>query len=200
MQENHKMMQPRIAVVEENMLAAMGLRQLLQEIVPVMAVDLYNNTDDLVAHGPDGYAHFFASMNAVLSQRPFYTEHRHKTIVLTTRQDSQHMVGFHCINVNVPEEELVRSLLNMLQHAHPHGRNLPAAPAAEPEKLTPREIEVLSLIVLGNINKEIAEKLHIGLTTVITHRKNIMEKLGVHSVSALTVYAVMRGYVDIGQI
>ena len=66
--------------------------------------------------------------------------------------------------------------------------------------LSDREIEVLSLIVQGFINKEIADRLNIGLTTVITHRKNIMEKLGVRSVSALTIYAVMNGYVDINKI
>ena len=66
--------------------------------------------------------------------------------------------------------------------------------------LTNREIEVLSLVVQGYINKEIAIKLNISLTTVITHRKNIMEKLGMKSVSALTIYAVMHGYVDINKI
>jgi DNA-binding NarL/FixJ family response regulator len=66
--------------------------------------------------------------------------------------------------------------------------------------LTDREIEVMSLIVQGYINKEIAEKLNIALATVITHRKNIMEKLGFKSVSALTIYAVMHGYVDINNI
>ena len=54
--------------------------------------------------------------------------------------------------------------------------------------------------VQGYINKEIADRLHIGLATVITHRKNIMEKLGMKSVSALTIYAVMHGYVDINKI
>lgn len=66
--------------------------------------------------------------------------------------------------------------------------------------LSNREIEVLSLVVQGFINKEIATKLNISLTTVITHRKNIMEKLGMKSVSALTIYAVMHGYVDISKI
>ena len=66
--------------------------------------------------------------------------------------------------------------------------------------LSNREIEVLSLIVQGMINKEIAEKLNISLTTVITHRKNIMYKLGMRSVSALTIYAVMHGYIDINKI
>lgn len=66
--------------------------------------------------------------------------------------------------------------------------------------LTDREIEVMSLIVQGLINKEIADKLNIGIATVITHRKNIMDKLGMRSVSALTIYAVMHGYVDINNI
>ena len=62
--------------------------------------------------------------------------------------------------------------------------------------LSMREIEVLSLVARGFINKEIADKLNISLTTVITHRKNIIEKLGIKSVSGLTIYAVMRGYVE----
>ena len=58
----------------------------------------------------------------------------------------------------------------------------------------------MALIAQGYINKEIANKLNIGLTTVVTHRKNIMEKLGMRSVSALTIYAVTHGYVDINKI
>ena len=70
----------------------------------------------------------------------------------------------------------------------------------KPNALTDRETEVLSLIAQGKINKEIADQLCIGLTTVITHRKNIQEKLGLKSVSALTIYAVTHGYVDINRI
>ena len=73
-------------------------------------------------------------------------------------------------------------------------------PAGNAGILTDREIEVLVLIVEGYINKEIADKLHIGLTTVISHRKNIMDKLDARSVSALTIYAVTHGYIDIANI
>ena len=66
--------------------------------------------------------------------------------------------------------------------------------------LSAREIEVLALVAQGFINKEIADKLNISLTTVITHRKNITEKLGLRSVSALTIYAVMNGYVELDKI
>ena len=71
---------------------------------------------------------------------------------------------------------------------------------AEHPALTDRETEVLALIAQGNINKEIADTLSIGLSTVITHRKNIMTKLNLRSVSALTIYAVTHGFVDINKI
>ena len=63
--------------------------------------------------------------------------------------------------------------------------------------LTAREVEVLVKVVEGYINKEIADLLNISITTVISHRKNITEKLGIKSVSGLTIYAVMNGYVDL---
>lgn len=46
----------------------------------------------------------------------------------------------------------------------------------------------------GLLNKQIAQRLGIGLTTVISHRRNIMEKLGIRSVAGLVVYALTEGY------
>ena len=47
------------------------------------------------------------------------------------------------------------------------------------------------MCIRDSINKEIADKLNISLTTVISHRKNITEKLGIKSVSGLTIYAAV---------
>ena len=92
-------------------------------------------------------------------------------------------------------------VMQSLKYAHKGGRNLPNMQGESNSRiLSDREIEVMILIVEGHINKEIADQLHIGLSTVITHRRNIMEKLNIKSVSALTIYAVMNGYVDINRI
>ena len=193
---------PKIAVVDPNTLAAMGLKQMLQTVMPIMTVDTFGSFSELEANSPDSYFHYFAAMNIVLENKAFFAERRRKTIVLTLSLDSMSQLSeFHSLCINVPESDLVRALLMLEQHAHGHGENLPPMPDILTRKiLSDREIEVMSLIVQGYINKEIADRLHIGLSTVITHRKNIMEKLGMKSVSALTIYAVMHGYVDINNI
>ncbi|MCU0579713.1 MAG: response regulator transcription factor [Desulfobacterota bacterium] len=63
------------------------------------------------------------------------------------------------------------------------------------DSLTQREREVLKLIGEGNKSKEIAEYLCISLHTVEKHRSNLMEKLNIHSVAALTAYAIEKGLV-----
>ena len=55
-------------------------------------------------------------------------------------------------------------------------------------KLSIREIEILSLIMLGNTTQEIADKLFISFETVKSHRKNILEKTGAKNTAALINY------------
>jgi DNA-binding CsgD family transcriptional regulator len=56
--------------------------------------------------------------------------------------------------------------------------------------LSRREKEILILIAQGRLNKEIAALLHISLNTVLTHRKNIISKTGIKTVSGLTFYCI----------
>ena len=193
---------PKIAIVDTNTLASMGLKQILQTVMPIMTVDTFGSFAELQSEHPDAYYHYFVAMSIVLEHKDFFLARRRKTIVLTLSLDTMSQLSeFHSLCVNVPEHQLVRALLALEQRAHGKGENLPPMPDIIRRKiLTNREIEVMSLIVQGYINKEIAEQLNIGLATVITHRKNIMDKLGFRSVSALTIYAVMHGYVDINKI
>jgi DNA-binding NarL/FixJ family response regulator len=64
------------------------------------------------------------------------------------------------------------------------------------ETLTQREREILKLIAEGYKNKEIAEDLCISVKTVEKHRANLMEKLDLHSIQALTAFAIEKGLVS----
>lgn len=196
------MIRPKIAIIDANTLSVIGLKQILQNVLPIMTVDTYGSLAELDANQPDQYFHYFVSLDIVLTHRSFFAQRRRKTIVLTLSfSDTSQLADFHSLCINQPEPQLIRQLLMLEQHAHSGGRNLPPMPQALQQRiLTDREIEVMSLIVQGYINKEIADRLNISLSTVITHRKNIMDKLGMKSVSALTIYAVMHGYVDINKI
>ncbi|HEX2868187.1 MAG TPA: LuxR C-terminal-related transcriptional regulator [Ignavibacteriales bacterium] len=66
--------------------------------------------------------------------------------------------------------------------------------------LSDRETEVLKLLVTGNSNREIAEKLFISPHTVITHRKNISQKTGIKSVSGLTIFAVVNNIIELDKL
>jgi DNA-binding NarL/FixJ family response regulator len=61
--------------------------------------------------------------------------------------------------------------------------------------LTDREREVLQLIAEGRTNKEVAGLLGVGLTTIETHRTHILQKLGLHSIPELILYAVRKGII-----
>lgn len=61
--------------------------------------------------------------------------------------------------------------------------------------LTPREREILQMIAEGKSNKEMANQLQLSLYTVETHRANLMEKLDLHTVPELILYAVRKGVI-----
>jgi DNA-binding NarL/FixJ family response regulator len=63
--------------------------------------------------------------------------------------------------------------------------------------LTPRELEVLQMIVDGKSNKEIASVLDLSANTVAVHRANIMNTLGIHKTAELVVYAIRAGLVNV---
>ena len=65
------------------------------------------------------------------------------------------------------------------------------------QHLTPRELEILQMIVDGKSNKEIATVLDLSANTVAVHRANIMDALGIHKTAELVVYAIRNGLVNL---
>lgn len=195
-------MNVRIAIIDTNTLAIIGLKQVLESVMPIMEIDTFSSFDELIGADPDSYFHYFTDISIVLQHMDFFRERVHKTIVLTKSYTANSQIAFfHSLCVNQSEQKFIKDLLMLVQSAHAHGRHLPRVDKSDDTRmLSPREAEVLTHMAYGLTNKEIADKLCISITTVISHRKNIMDKLGMRTLSALTIYAVMNGYVDVNRI
>lgn len=215
----------QIAIIDNDTLQAMGLKSLITEIIPIAEVYVFQSFSMLEEEGQDNFIHYFVTAQTLLENNQFFQKNRHKTMVLTTQNaDSPIFANFHVLNICQPERKLIKDILKLYETGHGHGgvnvpnidmksmkqdglQKIQSHPHAQEHiqsiresALSPRETEVLSLVVKGNINKEIADKLNISLPTVVSHRKNINEKLNMKSVSALTIYAVMHGIVSIDEI
>ena len=68
------------------------------------------------------------------------------------------------------------------------------------EPLTEREQDIIIGLVQGQKNKAIAKNLNLSVHTVATHRRNICQKLQIHSLAGLTIYAIVNGLVDISSV
>lgn len=189
-------MRPRIAIIGRNSLMNIGLKSILDRIIPMAEVCI---SEDLDAGDNEAF-HYFVSAQAFARHSRFFLARRHKTIILAGTDRTMVPEGMHTLNVMQGEEELVRDILRLHQSAHRSGYRAPIEAPVRTSILSERERDVLRLLVEGLINKEIADRLHISINTVITHRRNIVSKLGMRSVSALTVYAVTHGIADIDDI
>ena len=219
-----------IAILDSNTLSSMGLASLLEELIPQATIRAFRSYEELIRDTPDLYFHYFVASGIFFEHTAFFLERRPKTIILTTSDNPPQLSAMRTLNICQDEQHLAKSILLMHHQGHPAGGhphaggypdvsgvhkdyhaaigNAPSHPGSTPSHdlpyplhdLSAREIEVLVLLVRGLINKEIADKLNISLTTVITHRKNITEKLGIKSLSALTIYAVMHGYIEVDEI
>ena len=76
------------------------------------------------------------------------------------------------------------------------GARLAAEPAASPDDLSERELDVLRLIALGHTNAEIADRLFLSVRTVESHRSHIQQKLRLAKRSELVRYALERGLLE----
>lgn len=98
------------------------------------------------------------------------------------------------IDITDDREKIIRKLFQLFEA--PSG----IQDAPEGTELSEREKEILVSVARGMINKEIADRHHISVHTVITHRKNISRKTGIKSVSGLTVFAILNNLININEI
>ena len=99
------------------------------------------------------------------------------------------------ISIIDERDEIYRKLQLIIQEKFESGINY-----KQLSDLSEREKTILKFVAKGLTNKEIAEKLFLSAHTVITHRKNITNKLGIKTISGLTVYAILKNIISIGDL
>lgn len=198
---------PQIAILVPNTLSALGLSGIISRMMPGADICTFDDFQRMKDADKGQFFHYFITSQMLLCHAAYFLARQHKTIVLVHGDETGQLPqGFHTLNVRQTEDQLVRAFLRLAQTAHSaHGAAPEAVRRAQetpqaPNLLTPRETEVLRRLVSGCINKEVADQLGVSLATVISHRKNIAEKLGTKSISALTIFAVTHGIVKVEEI
>lgn len=181
----------------------MALRNILWDMFSHIEIYTYNDIESFIADSNRHFVHFFVSSDILFSHSDEFETLRHITIVLSVGANSSiEKAGYRTLDISMPEQELVSRLLHIHSCGHKEGHrdNVMDNSLNIANRLSPREKDVLALMVKGLINKEIAEELGISMTTVIFHRNNICEKLQTRSLGKLTIFAVFSGIVELNEI
>jgi DNA-binding CsgD family transcriptional regulator len=154
-----------------------------------------------VADSNRHFIHFFVDSDILFRYIDEFVTLKNQTTVLYEGAGAKFIKeGFNVLDLSLGEGELKNKimqtqLVSRYEQQMDEGRRRNAG-----NELSPREQEVLVLMVKGLINKEIAEKLGVSLPTVIFHRNNICDKLQTRSIGKLTIHAVLSGLIDINDI
>lgn len=183
----------RIALIGLTILERLGLREIAGQFPKVETRD-FNHIGEVAGRENVADA-FVVDSEAYLLHPTFFLPRRQQTLVVMRHSRRDRSKSDAKPDESMPvtiyfdsdEAEIEDAVLSIIKGAHKND-------AAE-SQLSAREREVLHELAGGKTNKEIADTLCISINTVITHRKNISGKLGIHSVSGLSLYAVMNGII-----
>jgi DNA-binding NarL/FixJ family response regulator len=130
---------------------------------------------------------FFAQM---LDREQFTNDlSKSEIIVVGKKRDFEFIKIFDFISEDIAKTEIYEKIKFYLEKFEETNQ--------EENILSEREKDILRLVAQGFTNKEIADKLFLSIHTVATHRKNISNKLGIKSISGLTIYAILNGIISI---
>jgi len=188
-----------VILVEGSFIVRTGIEQLLQEFPELELVEVFDGTEKrlnekIVAIKPD-----FAILNPEAIKKNLVSfsnrliESGVSLIGLTDENTAPNIISRfkYTFRLDSGKYELLEELKKIT------GNNKSGYKKDLPFELSEREETVLKLVVIGLTNQEIADKLYLSIHTVTTHRKNITRKLGIKTVSGLTVYALMNKIVDL---
>lgn len=181
-----------IAIILPDTLQYVGLQNLLVNYFPPVEISHYPTFETSLSSNTDTFDYYITNATLFVLNADFFLPRKNKTIVLVNSMDGEKNNSYpsNYISIHSTQETIIEQFKQFFIKENGY------TSTDTNKELSIREIEVLQLIVKGNTNKEIADKLYISLNTVQTHRKNITAKLGIKTVSGLTFYAIMNGIIS----
>ena len=183
----------KIAIVDNSFIIRKGIIQLLQEFAPnfeIFEFDSHLSMERELRSKPISII--------IINSQLLTSYHSKDSLLIFAKQIISLSINEFTkgdLNINDTKAELLQTIDNSISRI-----KLRNEPDLETEELTIREKLVLQQVSLGLQNKEIADKLSISTHTVITHRKNITRKLGIKTVSGLTIYALLNKLISLDEI
>ena len=193
----------KILIAEPSPIISSGLSAFFNDMNQITVASVVDNIEDLqdkiIVHNPDiliinpmmlGYM-----INNFVRQISQNYPNVNRVALVTSYIDKNILKDFkEVIELSDNKQKVINKILNL------QNNNDESASQNESVDLSNREIDVLVCVAKGMTNKDISDMLNISIHTVITHRKNIVKKTGIKSVSGLTVYALLNNLVEESEI
>ena len=193
----------KIVRAEPSPIVSAGMLKYFEDLNQIQVASVVDNIDDLndkmIIHNPDilivnplmmGYTN-----NNIIRQ---INQNYPDTIciaLVTTFIDKNMLRYFkEFIELSDSKQKVANKIFNIINN------NDDSSSQNESVDLSNRETDVLICVAKGMTNKDISDMLNISVHTVVTHRKNIVKKTGIKSVSGLTVYALLNNLVEESEI
>ena len=193
----------KMMIAEPSPIISSGLISYLEDISQINIVTAVDNIDDLKdkmqLHSPD-----ILVVNPMMIglyndglMRQLVQEYPSTYFValVSTCVDKTFLRYFkETVELFENKQKVVNKILNLINNSDESNSQV------ESFDLSNRETDVLVCVAKGMSNKDISDMLNISVHTVVTHRKNIVKKTGIKSVSGLTVYALLNNLVEESEI
>ncbi len=197
----------RVMLVDDHHLVRRGFRRMLEDEEDIEVVGEASNGQEAVDRfqefNPDVVVMDFAlpGLNGAAAARQILKSAPQASIMILSMHSEPNYVRT-CLDAgargyllkNAVDLELIEAVRRIAAGEQVLDSRLPRLPdASATPGLTPRELEVLQLIVNGKSNRDIAQILGLSANTIAVHRANMMQTLGIHNTADLVVYAIRNG-------
>jgi len=202
-----------VLLVDDHALVRRGFRRILDDESDIIVVGEAGNGLEAVKLADELRPHVIVmdcampEMNGLEATRRILDKHPEAMVLMLSMHPEETLVrqaldagarGYVLKNaVDLELGAAIRKVVNGETVLDSQLKRPPALKGKRNAGLTPRELEVLQMIVDGKSNKEIATALKLSANTVAVHRANMMDTLGIHKAADLVVYAIRNGLVDL---